>query len=165
MSQCNCETKKQVFRVFRNGVKHFGEQCQLCGSFFSKKKSEINEEVLPAFDETIKKQYYDNINRHWEQKREEHQNKLQQQRAIRRLEYESYIESEIWKKRRQVILERDRWICQGCLHRKAVDVHHLTYDRLGDELAFDLISLCRQCHDKAHGKLQVNLSGILNQSN
>jgi hypothetical protein len=29
-------------------------------------------------------------------------------------------------------------------------VHHATYERLFDELVCDLVSLCRDCHNKCH---------------
>ena len=32
----------------------------------------------------------------------------------------------------------------------ATDVHHATYERLFDELLCDLVSLCRDCHNKCH---------------
>ena len=31
-------------------------------------------------------------------------------------------------------------------------VHHLTYDRVGQEADSDLLVLCFQCHQKAHGR-------------
>lgn len=57
-----------------------------------------------------------------------------------------------WKKLRQTILERDKYLCQRCKKTKARDVHHLTYDRLGHELQSDLMSVCRPCHRKIHRK-------------
>jgi 5-methylcytosine-specific restriction endonuclease McrA len=40
------------------------------------------------------------------------------------------------------------------LDRQADVVHHLTYERLGNELLIDLVSLCNGCHDQAHGKVR-----------
>jgi hypothetical protein len=37
-----------------------------------------------------------------------------------------------------------------------LDVHHLTYERLGSELADDLLVLCRNCHELIHGKRIIN---------
>lgn len=33
----------------------------------------------------------------------------------------------------------------------ALHVHHLTYERLGEELLEDLQLICRPCHEKEHG--------------
>lgn len=34
--------------------------------------------------------------------------------------------------------------------KKAQDVHHKTYDNVGREPLSDLVSLCRECHEKKH---------------
>ena len=63
-------------------------------------------------------------------------------------EYMRYIKSSAWhnkaKKRRE--LDGDR--CQVC-GKPAEEVHHLTYERIGHEDMNDIVSLCRQCHQKA----------------
>ena len=59
---------------------------------------------------------------------------------------------------RKAILERDNCECQlskifGIAHLSGVpcveemEVHHKTYDRYGDEIGEDLITVCRRCHD------------------
>lgn len=73
----------------------------------------------------------------------------------RRKYYEDYIKSENWKRVRKLVLERDDFLCQGCRIKKAVHVHHTTYDFLGDELLFQLISLCVDCHQKIHPEKNI----------
>jgi hypothetical protein len=64
-----------------------------------------------------------------------------------------YYTSKKWNSIRKKVLKRDNYTCQGCLQDcLKLDVHHLTYERFGDELMCDLISLCRSCHDRIHGK-------------
>lgn len=63
-------------------------------------------------------------------------------------EYERYIHSPAWRNKAECRLEIDGHICQVC-GKDASDVHHLTYDRFGHEYMNDLVSLCRDCHDKA----------------
>lgn len=63
-------------------------------------------------------------------------------------EYERYIHSPAWRNKAECRLEIDGHICQVC-GKEASDVHHLTYDRFGHEDMSDLVSLCRDCHDKA----------------
>jgi 5-methylcytosine-specific restriction endonuclease McrA len=48
------------------------------------------------------------------------------------------------------ILERDSYLCQRCQSKIAIQVHHLTYERLGHERLEDLISICLACHIKEH---------------
>ncbi len=63
--------------------------------------------------------------------------------------YHEYIDSEEWKALRKIILERDNYNCQIC-NEKARDVHHLTYKHLKNEFHFELVALCRDCHEKYH---------------
>lgn len=66
--------------------------------------------------------------------------------------YLLHLQSDFWKNIRLRVLERDGDICQECKERKATEVHHLTYERLGNELLEDLLSVCRSCHLKIHGR-------------
>lgn len=63
-------------------------------------------------------------------------------------EYERYIHSPSWRIKADARLAMDNHICQVC-GNAASDVHHLTYDRIGHEDIRDLVSLCRECHEKA----------------
>jgi len=61
-------------------------------------------------------------------------------------EYEDYIRSKEWTTRRKKVLERDNNICQSCLNNKATEVHHITYKHFKDEPLFELVSVCKPCH-------------------
>lgn len=63
-------------------------------------------------------------------------------------EYDRYIHSPAWRTKADERMQIDDCICQVC-GRAASDVHHLTYDRFGNEEMSDLVSLCRECHEKA----------------
>jgi 5-methylcytosine-specific restriction endonuclease McrA len=65
--------------------------------------------------------------------------------------YHAHIESDAWKEIRRRVFARCKGVCEGCGQRPAVQVHHLTYERLGDELLFDLVAVCMTCHEKCHG--------------
>ena len=56
------------------------------------------------------------------------------------------MKSDKWKAIRLKVLKRDNNVCQACLEAPAQDVHHLTYCNIGDELMYELISVCRDCH-------------------
>jgi 5-methylcytosine-specific restriction endonuclease McrA len=64
--------------------------------------------------------------------------------------YDSYLASPEWRETRAKALKRDGGFCQGCLSRPATQVHHRTYDHVGAELLFELISICDGCHERAH---------------
>lgn len=64
-------------------------------------------------------------------------------------DYFSYIESDEWRERARSIRERDGYRCQICgADDTPLEVHHLTYDNLGQELDEDLITVCHSCHEK-----------------
>lgn len=69
----------------------------------------------------------------------------------RREYYDAYIKSERWANKRAMVLKRCSQTCEGCGVRPATQVHHLTYEHLGDELLFELVGLCRDCHERVHG--------------
>ncbi len=64
--------------------------------------------------------------------------------------YQEYLRSAVWQKKRALVFRRAGGVCEGCLTAPAAIVHHKTYRKIGDELAFDLVALCNPCHDKAH---------------
>jgi len=69
-----------------------------------------------------------------------------------RQKYEQYINSPQWKQTRADALKRAGYKCQVCgapQASKSLEVHHVTYDRLGTELPTDLRVLCKDCHKKA----------------
>jgi 5-methylcytosine-specific restriction endonuclease McrA len=60
----------------------------------------------------------------------------------------------LYAKLRKEILQRDGWRCQKCGRSKNLDVHHITRrSALGDDAETNLITLCRACHQLAHGSL------------
>ena len=67
--------------------------------------------------------------------------------------YQEYLKSAEWKHLKSIKLKQSKPICQGCNESgRILEVHHLTYERIGMELLTDLVVYCRECHDKAHGK-------------
>jgi hypothetical protein len=66
-----------------------------------------------------------------------------------RYEKRKYMSSKEWKNLRKIIKIRDKK-CVSCGTLKNLEVHHLTYERLGDEKLSDLVVLCRECHQRQH---------------
>ena len=64
--------------------------------------------------------------------------------------YEQYISSMRWLAKRRRVLDRDGRRCQTCFRvppEVHLQVHHKTYERLGDEPLNHLITLCSECHE------------------
>ena len=62
-----------------------------------------------------------------------------------------YLKSSLWQKIKKERLELDGYQCCSCWTTdEPLEIHHLTYDRLGCEQMKDLRSLCRECHQEQH---------------
>jgi len=69
------------------------------------------------------------------------------------LSYHKYLCSSHWLKFRQQALDYYGKKCADCGTEHArFDVHHLTYDRIGEELLGDVVILCHDCHTARHEK-------------
>ncbi|MBA2754805.1 MAG: HNH endonuclease [Chloroflexia bacterium] len=68
--------------------------------------------------------------------------------------YRDYLNSYNWQQRRQFILQRDGHRCRQCGDAYRLEVHHLTYRRLGREHPNDLMTLCRPCHESVHQRIK-----------
>lgn len=70
--------------------------------------------------------------------------------------YEDYLLTKHWRNKRKVIIAERMGICEKCKKKieenGKIHIHHLTYERIGDELAEDLMLLCENCHNKIHHK-------------
>lgn len=139
-----------------NGVYTLRKQCNYCLSLMPnsfKKTSVDNFEALPEstpqMTHTERWQEYNKFRQYIRQRNEEifEENKEQWNSN-----YALYLSSEEWRKKREMILKRDNYICQGCLTENATEVHHRTYLNVGNEFCFELISLCETCHERVHDK-------------
>jgi len=85
--------------------------------------------------------------------------------------YQRYISSAAWKAKRLLVLERDNNHCMICgVSPKEDDglslqVHHNSYEGLGDEPLHRLVTLCTHCHPVADQlqKKQRDRLGLSNQ--
>lgn len=64
----------------------------------------------------------------------------------RALPYERYLQTRRWIGTRNRILRLRGYRCERCTAGRNLQVHHLTYDRIGEERDDDLQVLCRGCH-------------------
>lgn len=76
----------------------------------------------------------------------------------------SYVEmllTELWKRKREEILERDNRKCRNCGSTHDLQIHHKQY-HIDSKTGFKkepwkyedkyLITLCRQCHETGHNQ-------------
>lgn len=69
---------------------------------------------------------------------------------LRALPYPLYLKTLHWREMRAKALARWGGYCEGCGVRLATEVHHNTYERLGEERESDLTPLCEPCHRSEH---------------
>lgn len=72
---------------------------------------------------------------------------------LSKMSLHEYLKTVEWgvKRNRTLIQAGNR--CQVCASTDRLEVHHRTYERLGNELLSDLVVLCRSCHQHYHGIL------------
>ena len=70
------------------------------------------------------------------------------------MKYIEYIHSPEWQNRRNLFLQQHGKICNMCPRTDEIEVHHVSYDRLGHERDEDLKALCVRCHNDLHYALR-----------
>lgn len=63
--------------------------------------------------------------------------------------YSRYLRSPHWRRLRQQFKRERGWTCK-CGETQRLELHHLTYERLGHERLDDLQPLCPDCHALVH---------------
>lgn len=139
-----------------NGTIQVRKQCMRCGATVGNaiRHGDITTPItqLPPFNDELRDEWSKRIIDARQSAAEMRRQIIDAESQGRRDWYRNvYLLSDAWKEKRLAVLKRDRYICQGCLSEKATDVHHLTYEHIGNELLWELISVCRDCHNRAHG--------------
>lgn len=61
--------------------------------------------------------------------------------------YRAYLRSAEWKEKRKEFIEAANGECEECGSKGKLQVHHLSYDNVGDENIDDVEVLCKDCHE------------------
>lgn len=64
--------------------------------------------------------------------------------------YQDYLESYLWKNKRDWIIQLANFKCQNCGSNKGLVVHHINYNSVGNESIEDVEVLCKKCHSEKH---------------
>lgn len=86
----------------------------------------------------------------WEQKRYQDERQREEQNEIWWQRYNVYLQSPEWRKRRRLVFKRCGGFCEGCGLHPATQVHHLTYEHMGNEFLWELRGICSVCHMRIH---------------
>lgn len=75
------------------------------------------------------------------------------------MEYSDFLQTPYWKAIAGKIRRKAGYKCQICGEKKALSVHHRSYELHGLEHTYagqrDLIAICQDCHDKFHFEQRV----------
>ena len=173
MTDCTLECDHSTIairqRTRSNRVKHFVYQCLVCGAELrSVGKNDpailALTDIIP-FNEQLLTEWQEQRQNYWRQQAEqrrqdylheqserirETEQRRNQQKADWQAWYAQYLASPERRHKRAAVLRRANGMCEGCLTRKATQVHHLTYAHVGNELLFELVAICDTCHALAH---------------
>lgn len=138
---CECQNVAVRERLIRGGSKQYVRQCLDCGESVGNPVKQSG--IVEPFDDHLRASYRERCTALRESAKA-------QESAQWWGDYESYMSSSEWRSIRAIVLSRDKNTCQGCLSAPANEVHHKTYEHFGQEFAFELISLCKPCHERMH---------------
>ena len=143
---CSNHQPQFVRSITEGGRTQLRKQCLNCGEVEDRifKFSECADmEKIPILDIALREQLY-------MRRSEQRQLEYAIERENRKQQYANYLKSYEWKRKHDFIMNKYGFICILCF-RPAVNVHHLTYDRIYLEDERDLIPLCKSCHEFVHG--------------
>lgn len=66
------------------------------------------------------------------------------------IDYTAYLRSQPWRLLRSAVIRRAKGVCERCGKWPIVNIHHVTYERVGQERLEDLLGVCSQCHQELH---------------
>lgn len=79
-----------------------------------------------------------------------------------RVDYHRYMASREWALKKRAVRERAYGDCERC-HRPMKQVHHLSYEHLGDEPLEDLLGVCRECHEFLSGLIDWDPAEVMSE--
>lgn len=74
--------------------------------------------------------------------------------AKKKVDYQEYLLSDHWEKMRRRALYHDGYKCADCMTAETLQIHHLSYLRIGHERMTDLITVCESCHLARHPEVR-----------
>lgn len=146
---CEHNNRRITRRVLRGGGIRYCFQCMECGSQVSepiahrKVLSEHAEHEIAPYDESLEA----------EVSKRRVAAALATREAERRefrAKYAKYLAGPEWALKRRQVMHRCAGVCEGCGIADATEVHHLTYKHVGEEFLFELVGVCKPCHERAH---------------
>ena len=147
-----CKHDATALRLWTNegGAKVVQPQCLSCGKRFGAQVKVPDRNAYPEADLTLDVEWFARDRHVRDSVVIRHIDLTVQGRDDWWARYNRHMASEAWRKTRTKVIKRCGGVCEGCAEAPAAQVHHLSYDHMGDELLFELVGLCVACHEKVH---------------
>ncbi len=78
------------------------------------------------------------------------------------ISYDAYLKSDFWNTQRSRFLKSR---CHCCSYTRELQLHHINYKRITRERPSDLVTLCRDCHVRAHELIKEGKAKLINAHN
>lgn len=136
-------------RVIRGGSVQYVRQCSNCGAAAS---NPVSAQVALRESGGSIGEFDISIQAAWDARRSEAFAEIERKYSRQAFlsQYDTYLSSDDWRRRRARVLLRAAGVCEGCGLGEPTQVHHLTYKHVGFEFLFELVALCGPCHDRIH---------------
>lgn len=150
--RCSHERIVRCKRELADGRVQVGEYCGDCGYNWRARApvDPYEHERLPWYDTSLQDAWIEQQNELEQQQRAERDAEKAERNAEWWRRYNVYLQSDAWKRRRRLALERAQFRCEAMLQcdgARATQVHHTSYKHLGQEPLFELRAVCTSCHD------------------
>lgn len=156
----HCDHERMEYRTYTkaNGVGVVVLQCLRCGAKpreVAKHSAEVANAIaargpLAPYDEAIAINWQAGQERAWRQRRAAYEAEKAERDSDWWTRYHAHLASPEWQDRRRLVLKRAKHMCEGCGVAMASEIHHTTYDHMGNEFLFELVALCFACHRRLH---------------
>lgn len=154
--QCN-HINRHIAFYLNGGRRMYGWHCVFCGEFEVLRKATLSQSQIAAArlrNESIKKDFNEKRLAYWQQlesQRTQIQVRDKEREALEwRRRYDAHLLSPEWAELRRRVFSRAAGLCEGCRRRPPVQVHHLTYEHMGNEFLWELAAVCLECHRRVH---------------
>lgn len=142
--RCNHVKTELRSRVIKGGAVQYLQQCLRCGDGVGgAQRQDLVRSIPPPWDANLKEKFNEDKQIALVVAESEFDGNFWES-------YNAYLRSPEWATRRRLVMERAQGLCEGCRLQRAAQVHHLTYAHVGAEFLFELVAICKGCHDRIH---------------
>jgi len=134
-----------------NGPRQLRFQCRDCGKLLAQAVAHVRARPdTPQVDEQFLREWISYDRQRWSAASVEKAQMRAEVEAELREAHRRYLQSDEWRQIRTRVFLRAGGMCEGCGAAEATQVHHLTYQHQGREFLWELVAVCRTCHERVH---------------